>query len=159
MGDDVWAWEFERHGLYSVRSAYRRLYDDHYQQQGEDYASSSGDITWSRIWKLSVPPKVRVFWWRVVNGFLPAKEILNRRHIEPTANYEVCGEERESIKHILLDCTVAKFFWEQVKGVSGIKIPPLHLATWVRDLIDPSIFFSPKDAAIILCGMWSLWMA
>jgi hypothetical protein len=51
-----------------------------------------------------------VFWWRVVNNFLPAKEILNQRHIEPVPNYDVCGEEKESVKHVLLDYTVAKLF-------------------------------------------------
>jgi hypothetical protein len=30
--------------------------------------------------------------------------------------------------------------------------------TWARDLLDPNLF-PPKDAAVILCGMWSLWMA
>lgn len=28
VGNDVWAWELERHGMYSVRSAYRCLLDD-----------------------------------------------------------------------------------------------------------------------------------
>lgn len=39
-----------------------------------------------------------------MNEFLPSKDILNRRHIEPVANCEMCGEEKESIKHVLLDC-------------------------------------------------------
>lgn len=47
-GDDVWEWELEWHGLYSVRSAYRQLYDDQGQLLGPD-ASSSGDDTWARI--------------------------------------------------------------------------------------------------------------
>lgn len=96
-GDDVWAWEPERHGLYTVRSAYRRLYDDHCQETEEGRVSSSGDITWTRIWKLCVPRKVRVFWWHVVNGFLPAKGILHHRHIEPVANCDVCGAEEDTI--------------------------------------------------------------
>jgi hypothetical protein len=102
-------------------------------------------------------PKVRVFWWRVVNDYLPAKEILNHRHIEPVANCDVCGEE-ESIKHVLLECTMARSFWAQTKSITGIKIPPLHPLTWTRDLIDPALF-PPRATAVILCRMWSLWMA
>ena len=79
LGDDVWAWEPEGHGLYTVRS----LCDEQCRQLEEHRASSSGNITWTRIWKLSVPPKVRVFWWRVVNGFLPTRGVLHRRHVEP----------------------------------------------------------------------------
>lgn len=44
QGNDVWAWEFERHGFYSVRSAYRSLYNEHYQNMGLYQASSSGDM-------------------------------------------------------------------------------------------------------------------
>jgi hypothetical protein len=50
----------------------------------------SGDVFWKETWKLNVPPKVRVFWWRVLHEFLPAKSVLYRRHIEPTAFCEVC---------------------------------------------------------------------
>jgi len=89
--------------------------------------------------------------------FFQLKGFLHRRHIEPTANCEICEAEEESIKHALLDCTVAKLFWEQVKLFTGVKVPPLHPLTWARDLVDPGVI-TAKDAAIILCGTWSLWM-
>jgi hypothetical protein len=53
---------------------------------------------------------------------------------------------------------VAKLFWNHTKVLSGVKIPHLNPLTWARDLLDPNLFL-PKDAAVILCGMWSLWMA
>lgn len=82
-GEDVWAWEPERCGLYTVKSGYILLYDDQCKQVEEHRASSSSDITWSRIWKINAPPKMGVSWWRVVNGFLPTRGELYRRHIEP----------------------------------------------------------------------------
>jgi hypothetical protein len=97
-----------------------------------------------------------VFWLRVVNNFLLAKEVLNQ--IELVANCDMCGEEKESVKHLLLDCTVAKLLWNQTKVLSGIKIPPLHPLNWALDLIDQRIVLA-RDATVILCGMWSLWMA
>lgn len=157
-GDDVWAWEPERSGMYTVKSGYRKLYDEHCGQADEHTASTSGDITWSRIWKLNIPPKVRVFWWRVVNGFLPTRGELHRRHIEPLPNCEVCGLADESIKHDLLECTVARAFWEQVKVFTGVKIPMLHPVSWARDIVDPEVIKS-IDAGVILCSMWSIWMS
>lgn len=65
----------------------------------------------------------KVFWWRVVNEYLPTKGILHRRHIEPTPNCEVCGAEVESIKHVFLECTVAQCFWRQVRVLTGDKLP------------------------------------
>jgi len=114
--------------------------------------------TWKRIWGMCVPPKVRVFWWRVVNGFLPTRGVLHRRHIELIPTCEMCGAADESIKHVLMDCTVAKSFWREAKKITGVKLPELHPLTWAHDLVDPALC-PPKDAAIFLCGMWSLWMS
>jgi hypothetical protein len=41
-----------------------------------------------------------------------------------------CGADVESIKHTVLDCTVAKFFGEEVKLLTGVKVPLLHPITW-----------------------------
>lgn len=126
-------------------------------QHSDGGASSSHDKTWKRIWGLCVLPKVQVFWWRVVNGFLSAKEVLFRRHIERTLNCEICGADEESIKHVLMDCTVTKFFWAEVRRLTAVKLSDWHPLTWANDLIDPALI-PPRDAAIILCDMWSLWM-
>jgi hypothetical protein len=55
IGQDTWRWEPERHGCYSVRSAYRIIYNEQWQQAEQGRASSSGDISWKRIWRLCVP--------------------------------------------------------------------------------------------------------
>ena len=81
---DFWAWGPEKCGLYTVKSAYKLLYKQRRNGNQPQSPSSSGDGVWRRIWKLKVPPKVRVFWWRVMHEFLPARHILWRRHIEPT---------------------------------------------------------------------------
>ena len=47
--------------------------------------------------------------------------MLCRRHIEPIANCEVCGATEESVKHVLMECTVAKEFWHQVLMMTGVK--------------------------------------
>jgi hypothetical protein len=90
-----------------------------------------------------------------MHEFLPARQVLCRRHIELIANCEVCGATEESIKHVLMG-TVAKEFWHQVKLMTGVKIPILHPVTWARDLL--ADICSRRDRAIIICGMWALWM-
>jgi hypothetical protein len=105
-------------------------------------------------WKLEVPPKVRVFWWRVLHEFLPTKQILFRRHIEPMAFCEVCGEPEESIRHVLLDCTVARQFWAYTRWATGVKVPSLNAETWAADLM--SELCLRRDRALIMIGMWAL---
>jgi hypothetical protein len=141
--EDWWAWESEKHGEYSVKTAYRKLADA--QQQGEPTTlGGSGDASWNRIWKLNVPPKVKVFWWRVLHEFLPAKSVLYQRHIEQTAFCDLCGAEQESIQHILIHCTVARVFWREFRTVSGLKLPSLHPHYWVFDILRPEVC-SEKD--------------
>jgi hypothetical protein len=108
---DSWAWEKERFGVYTVKSAYKLLYNRKMEGMDGHQPSSSDDRLWKSVWKLSVPPKVKVFWWRVLHEFLPAKQILHRRHIEPLAYCEICGDPEESIRHVPLECSVAKEFW------------------------------------------------
>ncbi|OEL13749.1 hypothetical protein BAE44_0025232, partial [Dichanthelium oligosanthes] len=55
----------------------------------------------------------------------------------------------------LMDCTIAKIFWEQTKELTGVKLPNLRTETWARDLL---FWGSAMDREIIICGMWSLWM-
>lgn len=142
--------------MYTVKSAYKLLYCQKMEHMFADQPSSSDDRMWKAVWKLPVPPKVRVFWWRVLHEFLPARQILHRRHIEPVANCEVCGNPEESIRHVLLECSVAKEFWFQVRQATGIKIPQLNSAAWASDLLQDT--WPARDRALFLCRMWALWM-
>jgi hypothetical protein len=118
----VWTWNLEKYGVYSVKSACKLVYSRKHNEAASHQPSSSGDGTWRAVWKLVVPPKVKVFWCRVLHQFLTTRQVLHKRHIEPNpiASCEVCGEQEESIRHVLLDCTVPKDFWAQAK----------YLMTW-----------------------------
>nr|TKW06741.1 hypothetical protein SEVIR_7G260350v2 [Setaria viridis] len=101
--------------------------------------------------------KVKVFWWRVLHDYLPARKVLHVRHIEPTAHCETCGADEELVWHVLLECTVARMFWEQAKKITGVKLPCLRPDSWASDLLQDNVC-SRKDRAVIICGIWSLWM-
>lgn len=95
LQEDVLAWAFENHGIYSVRSAYRLLKEDQtaaaMATAGETMASGD-DRSWRQVWKLNVPLKVRVFWWRVLHISLPSKVELKRRHVAMESFCEMCGD-------------------------------------------------------------------
>lgn len=107
---DLWAWQKERHGMYTVMSAYKLLHSRKMENLFGHLPSSSDDRLWKAIWKLTVPPKVKVFWWRVLHEFIPARQVLHQRHIDPVAFCEVCGHSEEYIRHVLLECSMATEF-------------------------------------------------
>lgn len=80
--EDFVAWHYDAKGMFSVNSAYHVLDDrkEHLatRQRGEASGSGATDPThfrWTRIWKLSITPKVRQFIWRLVHNSLPMKNI------------------------------------------------------------------------------------
>lgn len=159
LENDVLAWAFERNGYYSVRSAYRLLKDD---QMAAAMATSSETMTsgdarhWSAVWRLNIPPKIRVFWWRVMHNSLPSKSELKRRHVEKGSFCEMCGDQDESLYHVFFLCPVAKRFWNEVKKLTGVALPTLHPCTWTTDIFQAEVC-SSTVAAWLVCGAWTLW--
>jgi len=155
METDVLAWAFEKHGRYSVRSAYRLLKQDQMEKDRE--ASGSGAYTaWPALWKLDVPPKIRVFWWRVLHKSLPSKAELKRRHVAGESHCEMCGEDEESLFHVFFACPLARRFWGEVKKLMGITVPRLHPGSWELDVLQPGVC-SVATARVVICGAWALW--
>jgi len=118
--------------------------------------SSGTERAWQAVWKIRVPPKVRVFWWRILHNSLPSKAELKRRHVEKESHCEVCGDPDETLYHIIFSCTVARKFWGEVKNLQGVVIPSVHPCSWATDILQSEVC-SASLAALIICGAWVLW--
>jgi hypothetical protein len=58
--DDEISWSLEASGCYSTRSMYLRL-------------SQGAVIThFKDVWRIKVPPKIKVFMWQLIRGRLPS---------------------------------------------------------------------------------------
>jgi hypothetical protein len=62
---DVLAWAHER--LLKTEQTEKAMADS------QEALGSGASAHWSTLWKLKVPPKVWVFWWRVLHNSLPSK--------------------------------------------------------------------------------------
>ena len=67
LDKDTWAWSAEKHGMYTVRSAYHLLFSNSRMVDllKNNIACSSGSENnpiWRNLWKLKFPSKVKVFW-------------------------------------------------------------------------------------------------
>lgn len=97
--------------------------------------SSESSQWWQKLWKLKIPPKICIFWWRVMNKFRPAKGELKRRHVAHEDHCEAYGEPGENLFHVAFRCSFAIRFWEVAKKTTGCEVPDLHPGSWTRDLL------------------------
>jgi hypothetical protein len=94
--EDFCAWTGEKHGNYSVKSAYMLLMekanqDEEHFQDKPSHSDAKNSWIWRKLWRCKVPPKVRVFWWRVYNEFITSRANLHHRHIELLDTCVTCG--------------------------------------------------------------------
>jgi len=71
------------------------------------------------------------------------KSCTNAMHVKPMAFCDLSGADREKIKHVLTECTVAKLFCREIKLLMCTKLPSLHPHSSASD--------------VLITGMYSLW--
>jgi len=64
-----------------------------------------------KVWNLQTVPKNKNFLWRLLNGAIAVEDRLQTRGIESADGCLMCGEEKETINHIMFQCTLARQVW------------------------------------------------
>jgi hypothetical protein len=83
--DDRLAWNYEKNGFFTVKSAYRLALNIKHRNRdaGSRNSTTNGDISiWNNIWKASVPLKIRIFSWRVATDTLATRKNKWRRTLD-----------------------------------------------------------------------------
>jgi len=104
--EDVLAWHAEKTGLFTVRSAYNlALKLKHGETMQSSSSSPEGERKlWSNIWGVDIPPKVKIFAWKLSKNILPTKHNKLKRKQEVEDIYDICGMEQETCFHAVVSC-------------------------------------------------------
>ncbi|VVA22242.1 PREDICTED: reverse mRNAase [Prunus dulcis] len=148
-------------GRYSVKSGYYYLMK-HKKNQVVMKASSSHVIdsnVWFRIWNCKRLPKIKIFLWRSVDGFLPTFEIFFKRKLCQSPICPFCKDQPESIEHTLFLCPWAAKVW----FASCIAYRPLpqaftSLDSWNLDLWLCETFNLEEKGWIITHFAFTSWV-
>ncbi|KAL5781846.1 hypothetical protein ACOSP7_006875 [Xanthoceras sorbifolium] len=103
---DDWVWHFEKKWVYSVQNGYILALS--VKSKGERSDSSLLQKWWKVLWHLNIPPKVRIFIWRLYYDVVPALLNLVVRKILVSPLCPLCGLVDESTTHALFWCKFAK---------------------------------------------------
>ena len=160
--EDCWAWHHERNGLFTVCSAYRMMITA--KKIREDYWEGSASCSnmkkrqkeWTQLWNMKLPPKIKIFCWRLALNSLPTGSVLKSRSMVDTAECRLCGADEDTWDHALLNCTSSKCIWaqldeESIEVTETLSFPdPKHWVFFV------CINFSQSDSIRILITCWAI---
>ncbi|KAL5764705.1 hypothetical protein ACOSQ2_017299 [Xanthoceras sorbifolium] len=109
LGDcvDSLIWHFDKNGEYSVKSGYRVAAQEKLSLTGS--SSSPDSKWWLALWNLNIPPKIKIFIWRVCHNAIPSLCNLCSRKIVVDPCCSRCGDASESSAHALFWAKRAEF--------------------------------------------------
>ncbi|KAK4280376.1 hypothetical protein QN277_012007 [Acacia crassicarpa] len=107
-GSQTVRWKHERNGEFGVKSAYRVL-----SENQEEVARE-----WQWVWKLRTLPRCKAFMWLALHNKLLTNEVRVLRGMGGDGRCPWCGDDSESLIHVLRDCSETRKLWMLVGGPS-----------------------------------------
>ncbi|XP_050386378.1 uncharacterized protein LOC126802738 [Argentina anserina] len=143
-------WGSTSNGTFSVKSAYNSLFD----------LTEPVNPQWKTIWSLSIPPKLKTFFWTVLHKKLLTNVQRATRGFTHDKTCPICHSGDETLLHLLRDCPRAMLIWKSflkpgnllnsfTLDWNGWIYAQLHCHSLVRDNIQWCILF------IFIC--WFIW--
>jgi ribonuclease HI len=108
--DDFIAWHMEKNGIFSVRSAYNLALQLRHVDSIASTSSSSDEgerKLWQNVWSGQIPPKVKIFTWKLSQDTLPTRKNKHKRRLEDDSICNICGNGIEDSFHAVVQCPQA----------------------------------------------------
>lgn len=168
--DDRLYWRYSKTGSYTVKSGYHlqsqidseqeRLSDTAQSNQLSQVSSSSliqsRNQLLQKLWRCNIPPKIKNFWWKLIHNSLPVADNLRRRGCKVPVDCQTCGENAESIIHMLVKCPVAREIWTLSHTDLSINLDEdLDLISFVQVLLQQNMGDTKNNLALLLG--WRIW--
>ncbi|KAK8561650.1 hypothetical protein V6N13_149187 [Hibiscus sabdariffa] len=155
---DELVWGYEGNGCYSPKSGYRLLIElDTQVFRGSNVSSSNINIAFfNNLWKLDVPSKCKIFFWRLFHNYLPTLSNLQQHRIQVGNACPFCAAAADSIGHFLHDCVVSfqLFQTSQITLLNPRTFP--NYKTWLTTLYNS---LNKEQRTLVVITYWALWFA
>ena len=150
-------WNGTKSGVFTVKSAYELLEGERREAMGESSHRGELNWLWRKVWKLSVPGKVKDLIWRAYHETLPTNHQLHRRRIRSSRLCPICLQEDETTLHTLWQCPMARNMWALIPERTQ-KLPNHggDFSLFMQKIFSDFSKEAAKDWAVI---MWSIWNA
>lgn len=116
---------------------------------------------YQEVWDSKTPMKVNFFLWLAMRGRILTQENLKRRRFQLASKCLFCGENEETVMHLLIDCKEVEKLWYYFYGVIGIQ--------WRRGQDLGSVLKCRGHSSLTAAGkvywrvmkqalMWNVWL-
>jgi ribonuclease HI len=156
--EDFISWTLENHGMFTVRSAYNLALDLKNGTPPNSSSCQNGDRNlWKVIWSTNVPPKVKIFTWKLATNNIAVQVNRARRLPNILPMCTICGMEEETGYHATMVCTKAIALRQGLE--KSWNLPPesklIHTGPdWVLVLLD-SLTHDQRSKMMFL--WWRAW--
>lgn len=151
--EDVRFWVGSKNGKYTVKSGYHLEVNSAAPHPSQ---SAHPDCSWWKIlWKLRIPPKVRIFMWRASWDFIPSSFNLMHHHVPVSGICERCKFNYASTTHVLFFCFVLKSTWKDTPFWSCLKVLKCGSFTDIAIEISKKFKIDQVEGFAMLC--WAVW--
>lgn len=102
-------WKGSKTGSYNTKEGYKLLSEE----VGNNITYTQlQQQAWQNIWKWKdIQPRVKVFLWKAVHRGLPTLQELHRRVEAINQDCPRCGQQPETLTHIIFQCPIARATW------------------------------------------------
>ncbi|KAM6576935.1 hypothetical protein CsatB_028772 [Cannabis sativa] len=146
-------WHYTSNGSYTVQSGFHL--ENSLEEQLCSSTSNNHSDWWKFFWNLVLPPKIRIFVWKVLHNILPTAAALFKKKVLTSAECSLCALSWESIGHALFGCKHAKVIWKTSKFRLDLsKAQNMFNGDYLHSL---STILNQQDFELLLCIMWGIW--
>ncbi|XP_074336668.1 uncharacterized protein LOC141673834 [Apium graveolens] len=146
--EDRIVWSKSIDGIYSVKTGY-------YVWQNL-YAGDSGCAQsegWRRIWRLSIPHKVKIFVWRFCRNNVPIRDRLRGKGVNVPDTCPMCNNNVEQLLHLFFLCQFADTCWQSVD--LRYDMGEVHSVT---DWLLRKLASAKHEEIVAIClVLWGIW--
>jgi hypothetical protein len=143
--DDIVSWALEPSGQFSTNSMYLCL-------------SRGASVTcFKEVWKVTVPPKIKIFLWQLIRNRLPSCEQVAKRMGPSNGLCTLCGE-LEDCNHIFFTCPMARFMWAGVRDALHCDWNPAGAGDFLAIAAGLSGRFRRLVWLTFAAQCWALWI-
>ena len=151
-------WAVNNSGKFTVKSAYVLALEESTPETMADCSDeSTRSKLWKSIWRMKTPQKIKHFAWRAGRNILATKSNLTQRRIISDGTCDLCGQEQETVCHLLWTCDHAKEVWRNSKFALPFEI----LSHWsfldVVAQLQSCDQFRPGQLEQFISVCWGIW--